>query len=98
MTTTGLGSILLETSFEAMQQADIDRIERVVMLLKLPSDKVIEVPVPATGVDRPGKLAAVLHEVTARGQYKLGVRLHFAGGTSITSHTVSVFSATDGMA
>jgi hypothetical protein len=95
---TGLGNILLELGLDSLGDEDLRNLESVTLMLRLPSDKIIDIIVPEKRLDKSKRLAWTLHEITQRGQYRLGGRLHFVGGTSITSTTSCTFSATDGMA
>lgn len=98
MSVTGLGNVLLEMGLDSLGDEDLRNLASVTLMLRLPNDKVIDISVPADRIDKSKRLAWTLHEITQRGQYRLGGRLHFVGGTSITSTTSFAFHATDGMA
>jgi hypothetical protein len=96
MASVGLGDVVLKVSI-GLAPEDMARVASATLLLRSPTGAVTELPVPPERLDRPGRMASAVHRLTVRGTYRLGIRVTFDNGMSLTGQQATTFTSTDGM-
>lgn len=102
MDESGIGGVKYAVTIGPLSPEDIAALSGVTITLKTPSGEVRNIPAPASGIDRTSLpdaiIVSLVVEVTERGMHTMGARLHYTGGTSMTTRTAIRFRATDDMA
>jgi hypothetical protein len=102
MDDTGIGGVRCSITIDGMAADEIAALSGVTITLKMPSGVVRNIPAPVSGINKTalpdGIIVSLVVEVTERGMHTMGARLHYTGGTSITTRTAIRFRATDDMA
>jgi hypothetical protein len=96
MASVGLGDVLLRVSI-GLTPEDMSHVSSATLLLRSPTGVVTELPVPPERLDKPGRMASAVHRLTVRGTYRLGIRVFFDNGLSLTGQQAITFTSTDGM-
>ena len=92
----GLGERLMTVSIGGYTEEQFSVTSHFSLLLLTPSRQRHEIRVLDGGVDRVAMTLSAHCPIHERGTYRLGCKVHFTDGRTLTSSSSSVFYATDG--